>query len=145
MLWYLIAMAVLSAAIFYMRMTARAEEVERPDAGLAILDFGRAYPDEAIRQIHTTADGKAVFVRLHDGKAGCMLNNGNHYLCHLIEPGTVRTGNSGTGKGLTIEFPGTAFPGGTFEFRDAHEAAEVSLWLLGSFRPVQEAEAAPAV
>lgn len=145
MLWYIIAMAVLLAAIFYMRMTARAEEVERPDAGLAILDFGRAYPGEAIRQIHLTADGKAVFVRLHDGKAGCMLNNGNHYLCHLIEPGKVRTRNSGTGRGLIVEFPDSAFPGGTFEFRTAQEAAEVSLWLLGSFRPIQEPEAAPAV
>lgn len=145
MVWYIFAMAAIVAAVFYMRMTARAEEVEKPDAGLAILDFGRAYPDEAIRQIHTTADGGAVFVRLHDGKAGCMLNNGNHYLCHLIEPGMVRTRNSGTGKGLIIDFPGSAFPGGTFEFRDAQEAAEVSLWLLGSFRPAQDAEAASAV
>lgn len=145
MVWYIFAMAAIVAAVFYMRMTARAEEVEKPDAGLAILDFGRAYPDEAIRQIHTTADGSAVFVRLHDGKAGCMLNNGNHYLCHLIEPGMVRTRNSGTGKGLIIDFPDSAFPGGTFEFRDAQEAAEVSLWLLGSFRPAQDAEAASAV
>ena len=28
-----------------------------------------------------------------------------------------------------------AFEGGTYEFRDEREAAEVSLWLLGSFMP----------
>ncbi|MDO9415361.1 hypothetical protein [Pararhizobium sp.] len=141
MIWTAVAMTVLLAGIFYMRMNARAEESEGPDAGLAIIEFGRAFPDEAIRQIHMTADSQTLFVRLHDGKAGCMRNQGHHYVCHLIEPGMVRVQNSPSGKGLIMDFPGSAFHGGTFEFRNAKEAAEVSLWLLGSFRPKSELSA----
>ncbi|MDB5550085.1 MAG: hypothetical protein JWL86_69, partial [Rhizobium sp.] len=36
------------------------------------------------------------------------------------------------GKALTVEFPGMKALSGTFEFRSQKEAAEVSLWILGS-------------
>ena len=67
--WPIVIICVLIAAMFYMRMKARADKDRRePDAGIAILDFGRAFPDEAIRAIHATADEKAYFVRLHDAR-----------------------------------------------------------------------------
>ena len=60
--------------------------------------------------------------------------HGHHYSCHLIEPGTVRVTSEGPKK-LAVQFANAAFEGGTFEFRDETQAAEVSLWLLGSFMP----------
>jgi hypothetical protein len=146
MVWPIIIMGMLLAAIFYMRMKARADRDRRePDAGLAILDFGRAFPDEAIRAIHATADEKAYFVRLHDGKAGFMAAHGTHFVCHLIEPGKVNIGNAPSGRGVTVHFADFAYLDGTYEFRTAEVAAEVSLWLLGSFSPQSDFKPLPAV
>jgi hypothetical protein len=144
MIWPIVIMCMLLAGIFYMRMTARAAKAESaPDAGLAILDFGRAFPDEAIRAIHATADGKSFFVRLHDGKAGIMLSHGTHYVCHLIEAGNVRVRNAPSGRGLAVHFTDFDYLDATYEFRTPQQAAEVSLWLLGSFQPQSEFTAAP--
>ncbi|MCQ4629863.1 hypothetical protein GB927_007450 [Shinella sp. CPCC 100929] len=136
MLWTITIASLLLAGLVFRQMFRREEEQELAgeDAGLAILEFGRAFPDEAIREMITTANGRTVFLRLHDGKAGCMNAHGHHYSCHLIEPGTVRVNGAGP-KRLDVKFANAAYEGGTFEFRDERDAAEVSLWLLGSFMP----------
>ncbi len=139
MLWFLLIAVVALAAAFYMRMNARAErDVTNPDAGLAMVEFGRAFPDEAIRALHSTLDHKAIFLRLHDGKAGFIQSHGSHYVCHVIQPGKVRVNGSDSGRGLIVHFPDFAYLDNTFEFRTAAEAAEVSLWLLGRFGPKSE-------
>lgn len=136
MLWTItIACLLLAGLIFRQSFRKRNEEIEMAgDAGLAILEFGRAFPEEAIRAVISTANGRTVFLRLHDGKAGCMNAHGHHYSCHLIEPGMVHVTSAGP-KRLNVRFSNAAFEGGMFEFRDEKEAAEVSLWLLGSFMP----------
>lgn len=106
---------------------------ERFDAGLAIVEFGRAYPNEAIRNVIISADGEMVFLRLWTGLTGCMRRNGPRFLCHVIDPGDVRVTPTPDGKGLELEFAGLRSLSGTFEFRSSREAAEVSLWILGSF------------
>ncbi|WP_275782362.1 hypothetical protein [Pararhizobium gei] len=136
MIWPIIIVCILLVAIFYMKMKQRAEsESSGPDAGLAILDFGRAFPDEAIRAIHSTIDQNAYFVRLHDGKAGFMLSHGKHYICHLIEAGKVNVSQAPSGRGVTVRFTDVPNLDGTYEFATSEIAAEVSLWLLGSFQP----------
>jgi len=115
------------------RMSGRGKEDGLEDAGFVILQFGRAFPMEAIRQLQKTADGQVVFLRLHDDKAGFMRNMGRHYSCHLIEPGRARATDSGTGNGLTIEFLDAPHHNGTFEFSTPAAAAEVALWLLGNY------------
>ncbi|WP_420854927.1 hypothetical protein [Shinella kummerowiae] len=136
MLWTITVGCLLLAGLIFRQAYRRedGQEMAGEDAGLAILEFGRAFPDEAIREVITTANGRTVFLRLHDGKAGCMNAHGHHYSCHLIEPGTVRVNSAGP-KRLTVQFANAAYEGGTFEFRDERETAEVSLWLLGSFMP----------
>ncbi|KQR67897.1 hypothetical protein ASG25_00430 [Rhizobium sp. Leaf384] len=132
--WFAIAASLLAAAYIYQRMKRQqADDLSTPDEGQAILDFGRAFPDEAIRAIHPTADGNAFFVRLHDGKAGIVLGQGRHYLCHLIVPGKVRITHAASGRGLGLSFSDTAIFDGTYEFATGETAAEVSLWILGSF------------
>lgn len=105
---------------------------ERFDAGLAILEFGRAYPDEAIRQVLMSADGEMVFLRLWTGRTGLMRRIGKRDFCHLVDPADVRVSSDASGKSLTITFPALKQMSGTFEFRSEKEAAEVGLWLLGS-------------
>ncbi|PYE42596.1 hypothetical protein DFI02_106166 [Rhizobium sp. PP-F2F-G20b] len=132
--WFAIVASLFAAAYIYQRMKRQeAEELSEPDEGQAILDFGRAFPDEAIRAIHPTADGHAFFVRLHDGKAGIVLSQGRHYLCHLIVPSKVRITHAQSGRGLALSFNDTATFDGTYEFSNTETAAEVSLWILGSF------------
>lgn len=135
MLWTITALCLLLAGLIFRQSFRRDEKADAAeDTGLAILEFGRAFPDEAIRQVIATADGRTVFLRLHDGKAGCMHAHGHHFACHLIEPGTVRVESRGNAR-LAIAFANDAFEGGTFTFRSEGDAAEVSLWLLGSFLP----------
>lgn len=144
MLWLLLIAVVVLAGVFYMWMNARAErDSDDPDAGSGIVEFGRAYPDEAIRALHSTADRKAIFVRLHDGKAGFIQSHGTHFVCHVIQPGKVRVNSSESGRGLIVHFPDFAYLDNDFEFESAAEAAEVSLWLLGSFSPKSEFEQQP--
>jgi hypothetical protein len=148
MLWTITVIALLLAGLVFRHSFRRNEQaLAEEDTGLAILEFGRAFPQEAIRQVLSTADGKTVFLRLHDGKAGCMHAHGHHFSCHLIEPGTVRVSGVPGEKRLSVFFSNASFEGGSFTFRSERDAAEVSLWLLGSFMPLgagQEAHPADA-
>ncbi len=138
--WGVIFAIVIVFAFVATRMASQNREDGLEDMGLAILEFGRAFPAEAIRQLQKTADGQTVFVRLHDNKAGFLRNLRNHFACHLIQPGRVRVRDSGTGRGLTINFLDASHHDGTFEFASAAEAAEVSLWLLGNYGSEEDLE-----
>lgn len=105
---------------------------ERFDAGLAILEFGRAYPDEAIRQLLMSVDAEMVFLRLWTGRTGLMRRIGNRELCYLVDPEGAQVSADPGGRSLTINFPTQKAMSGTFTFRSEKEAAEVGLWLLGS-------------
>lgn len=138
--WCILFAIVIFIAYYATRMASQNKEDGLHDTGLAILEFGRAFPTEAIRQLQTTADGQAVFVRLHDDKAGFMRNVRNHFSVHLIEPGRARAKISATGHGLTIDFLDVPHHNGTFEFKTPTEAAEVSLWLLGNYVAGEDAK-----
>lgn len=125
-----------AAAIIVLLVASRRRERRKSDgsadAGLAILEFGRAFPDEPVRDVVLTADGKAAFLRLADGKIGFMQAMGRHYLTHLVPPGGVEVEANGD-RSLLVRFREASFKGGTFAFSRAEEAAEVSVWLLGGF------------
>ncbi|KPF41788.1 hypothetical protein ACSV9I_04300 [Rhizobium sp. G187] len=131
--WGIVLVLIGFLAYFSTKMARRDEPEGLQDTGLAIVEFGRAFPQEAIRSLHATADGKAVFVRLHDSKAGFMRNMRSHYACHLIKPGMVRVRNLPAGNGFAVEFLDAPFHNGEFTFANPAEAAEVSLWLLGNY------------
>jgi len=115
-------------------------EDERFDAGLAIVEFGSAYPNEAIRDVVISSDGEMVFLRLWTGRTGCMRRNGTRFLCHVIDPSTISVTPSASGSGLVLDFPGLKTFSGEVNFRSSGEAAEVSLWLLGSLATKAEAQ-----
>lgn len=133
LLWLVIIVAVLIFFFWATGLVKQDQANERFDAGLAIVEFGRAYPNEAIRNVIISADGEMVFLRLWTGLTGCMRRNGSRFLCHLIDPAAVRVTPTADSRGLVLDFGGFKSLSGTFEFRSPREAAEVSLWLLGSF------------
>jgi hypothetical protein len=133
--WSILFGLMFLLALYATRM-ARSRDHEdggMEDLGFAILHFGKAFPNEAIRELHPTADGKAVFLRLHDDKTGIMRSHSRHYSCHLIEPGRVRVNALPDLKGFSAEFLDVPNSNGDFIFKTEADAAEVSLWLLGNY------------
>ena len=133
MVWAALFAMLIIVAFIAVRMAAKHEEEGLHDTGLAIIEFNRAFPTEAIRQLQATANGQVVFVRLHDNKAGFMRSMQRHFACQVIQPGRVRVLSSETGKGLTVNFLDAPHQNGTFEFASPKEASEVALWLLGNY------------
>lgn len=134
--WVILGAALVAAAAFFQRMKMRTEaEAAAPDEGQAILDFNRAFPDEPIRAIHATVDGSAYVVRLHDGKAGMMLSQGAHFICHLMDPGRVQATPASAADSVTLHFLDHPRFDGTYRFESPAVAAEIALWILGSFTP----------
>jgi hypothetical protein len=142
--WAILIAIVIALAYYSTRLARNRDEDGLHDTGLAILEFGRAFPQEAIRSLHSTVDGKAVFVRLHDNKAGFMRNMRSHYACHLIEPGGVRVRGLPNGRSFFIEFLDAPSHNGEFTFATAADAAEVSLWLLGNYVGPADLDPAPS-
>lgn len=103
------------------------------DHGEVILEFARAYPGEAIRSVTMTKDGNASFLRLADGKTGFLQTMGRHQVARLILPGDVSVQPIEDQPGLHIEFHESTLKGGNYVFSSTEDAAEVSLWLCGSF------------
>lgn len=131
-IWMTIVALILILVFYLRRIARRNDEQGRYDLGTAILEFGRAFPEEAIRSLHGTKEGD-VFVRLHNDKTGFMRNRRNHYACHLIQPGRVRIVPLPDAKGFTAEFLDAPTLNGDFVFVNEREAAEVSLWLLDNY------------
>lgn len=144
MIWTVVFACLALAIYVYMRALRRDDRPQAAhDTGNAIVEFGRAFPHEAIREVISTEDGRSVFLRLHDGKVGCMRARGKHFSCRLIEPGGVLVHNSPSSKGLVFEFADSPNENVSFEFRSSGEAAEVSLWLLGSLLPATGIDESP--
>ena len=80
-----------------------------------------------------TKDGNASFLRLADGKTGFIQSMGRHQVARLILPGDVSVQPVEEKPGLHIEFHESTLKGGDYIFASAEDAAEVSLWLCGSF------------
>ncbi|WP_320199901.1 hypothetical protein RMR16_006020 [Agrobacterium sp. rho-13.3] len=136
--WILILVPLGFFGMYVWRMKRDPDEDDRHDAGQAILDFARAFPTEAIRSLHMTVDGNAVFVRLHDNKAGFMRNMGKHHACMMIDPERITVEHLETGDGFVVTFIDNPKYSGAYRFKSAGEAAEVSLWLLGSYLEAAE-------
>ncbi|MCB1446038.1 MAG: hypothetical protein KDJ87_09650 [Rhizobiaceae bacterium] len=133
LVFWIVLLSVFLGFFFWATNLLRTEaEGERFDAGLAILEFGKACPNEAIRQVLMSADGEMVFLRLWTGRTGLMRRIGNRTLCHLVNPADVRVSAEAGSRTISITFPAMKPMSGTFTFRSEKEAAEVGLWLLGS-------------
>lgn len=141
---------IIGISWYFSRLAEKEDDRDLSDVGLAIMEFGRAFPNEALRSLHATADGKAVFARLHDNRAGFMRNMRGHYACHIIEKGRLQAQMLSQGPGLHVVFADFPQHNGDYLFSTADEAAEVSLWMLSNYlsdndlkNPGTEGENAP--
>lgn len=137
-IWIVILVPLACLGMYFWRMKRDADDDDGADTGQAIIDFSRAFPTEAIRSLHMTVDGTAVFVRLHDNKAGFMRNMGKHHACMLLDPERLHIEHLETGDGFVVTFADAPKYSGAYRFKSAGEAAEVSLWLLGSYLEAAE-------
>ena len=142
-IWSIVFGLIILLAFYAMRKAKRDDlgDEEMSDLGFAILHFGKSFPTEAIRELHPTADGRTVFLRLHDDKTGIMRSHSRHYSCHLIKPGRVRVNVLDDQKGFSAEFLDVPSNNGDFVFKSEADAAEVSLWLLGTYLPAADKDA----
>ena len=132
MVWAVLGGGTAGFFLWSRRRIRSDHQADQVDTGLAILEFGRAFPDEAIRQLAASENGDMIFLRLWNGRCGCMRRNARSYLCHIIDPSAVQITATEDGKGITLSFDKLAALSGTYRFRSESEAAEVSLWILGS-------------
>lgn len=139
-IWTIVLVLLCAFAIYVWRLKRFSEDDGNRDTGQAILDFARAFPNEAIRSLHMTADGNAVFIRLHDNKAGFMRNMGKHNVCMMLNPERITVEHLESGDGFVVTFLDAPKYSGAYRFKSAGEAAEVSLWLLGSYLEAAESE-----
>lgn len=131
-IYVLLIIAVLYV-IYRLRSYAEQNSAPEKDSGSAIIEFGTAYPDHPIRDIIHTQDRHSAFFRLSDKKTGFAHLYGARYLTRLIEPGSVIIKARENLCELGLEFKNDTFKGDVFTFKDEAAAAEVSLWLCGTF------------
>jgi hypothetical protein len=130
--WLLAIFLITMFSIYAMQLAARDRE-EAEDAGPALIEFGRAFPKEAVRDVIATANRQSVFLRLFDGKVGCVQYHGRTMSCRLLHPGTASVEPGSVANALRIELRNSVAGSGEYIFANEAQAAEVSLWLLDSF------------
>lgn len=114
----------------------------RHDPGPLLVEFGTAFPEEAIRDVVLTEDGETAFLRLADGRTGFVRTHGKRYTMRIIEPDGVAMEGPVGARGLSFSFKGGGGKPATYIFSKAEEAAEVSLWLCGGLM-LKEADTEP--
>ena len=98
-----------------------------------MVEFGIAYPNEAIRGVLMDKSGATTFMRLAAGKTGLTQIVGNAWVVRIIEPDDVQVNVTDDGEGLVLKFDQDSMIGGEYQFSSPEDAAEVSLWICGSF------------
>ncbi|KAJ0345144.1 hypothetical protein COL154_013972 [Colletotrichum chrysophilum] len=129
LIFIVVVAAAASAAIAVRRIRGSGER--GGDSGEVLLQFGEVFPGVAVRDIVRTADAKAIFLRLSDGRIGFVDVVGRRYQMMILRPSTTRVDASGGEKSLAVDLDG-ADNARTFVFARQEDAAEVSLWLCSA-------------
>tara|TARA_R110002126_G_scaffold9595_17_gene43238 strand:+ start:1368 stop:1814 length:447 start_codon:yes stop_codon:yes gene_type:complete len=133
---YLFIGSIIGICILTLRIIRRRDDGDVRDPGLALEEFGKVYPNEAIRGALMDKTGMTTFMRLAAGKTGLNQTVGNVMVIRIIEPGSVGVELTEDGEGLVLNFANDSSIGGEYQFRTPEDAAEVSLWICGSFGQV---------
>ncbi|MEP3197739.1 MAG: hypothetical protein ABJO57_07710 [Lentilitoribacter sp.] len=130
---YLFIGSIVGISLLILRINRRRDDGVVRDPGEALVEFGNAYPNEAIRGVLMDKPGKTTFMRLADGKTGLTQIVGNAWVVRIIEPDDVQVDLTDGGDGLVLSFDQDSMIGGEYQFSSPEDAAEVSLWICGSF------------
>lgn len=125
-----LGIALVVAVVHY---TGGSKQKDVRDPGAAIVEFGLAYPGEAIRAVMMTADGMTSFFRLASGNTGYMQAMGHHFIARLIVPGSVDVRPLEEEPGFRLHFQESAIADSDYLFANAADAAEVLLWIMGNY------------
>lgn len=134
--WLIVIVLIAVFSVYSLQLAANLRG-QSDDAGQALIEFGKAFPQEAVRDVVATADNDTVFLRLYEGKVGCVQYHGRTMSCQLLKPGSVSVHPGNNPNTVHIDFNNSRSDSGEFVFANTREAAEVSLWLLGSFTSAQ--------
>lgn len=130
---YIFLATLIAICLLTLRIIRHPKAVNLRDPGEAIVEFGNVFPDEAVRSVLMDKDAQTTFMRLADGKTGMTQIVGKSYVVRLIQPGEIDVGLTEDGEGLILNFEEGSAVGGVYTFEEPQDAAEVSLWICGSF------------
>ena len=130
---YLFIGSIVGISLLILRINRRRDDGLVRDPGEALVEFGNAYPDEAIRGVLMDKSGQTTFMRLAAGKIGLTQIVGNAWIVRIIEPNDVQVDLTESGDALVLKFGYDSMIGGEYQFLSPEDAAEVSLWICGSF------------
>lgn len=130
---YIFLAVLITICLLTLRTIRHPKAVTLRDPGESIVEFGNVFPDEAVRSVRMDRDGQTTFMRLADGRTGLTQIVGNAYIVRLIQPGEIEVSLTEDGEGLILNFEKDSVIGGVYTFLDPQDAAEVSLWICGSF------------
>jgi hypothetical protein len=130
---YIFLATIIAICLLTLRIMRHPKAVSVRDPGEAIVEFGNVFPDEAVRSVLMDKEGRTTFMRLADGKTGLTQVVGKTYVVRLIQPGEIGVSLTDDGAGLILNFEEGSAIGGVYEFLEPQDAAEVSLWICGSF------------
>lgn len=130
---YLFIATIIAICLLTLRTIRHPKAVTLRDPGEAIVEFGIVFPDEAVRSVRMDKDSQTTFMRLAAGRTGLAQIVGSTYVVRLIQPGEIEVSLTDDGEGLILNFEKGSAIGGIYEFNDPQDAAEVSLWICGSF------------
>lgn len=130
---YLFIGSIVGISLLILRINRRRDDGLVRDPGEALVEFGIAYPNEAIRGVLMDKSGATTFMRLAAGKTGLTQIVGNAWVVRIIEPDDVQVNVTDDGEGLVLKFDQDSMIGGEYQFSSPEDAAEVSLWICGSF------------
>lgn len=130
---YLFIGSIVGISLLILRINRRRDDGLVRDPGEALVEFGNAYPNEAIRGVLMDKSGITTFMRLADGRTGLTQIVGNAWVVRIIEPDDVQVDLNDGGDGLVLKFDQDSMIGGEYQFSSPEDAAEVLLWICGSF------------
>ncbi|MBW3098134.1 hypothetical protein [Pseudohoeflea coraliihabitans] len=118
---------------FMVHVAGRWRRRDDPDTGTSLIEFASIFPGEAVRSVISTSDRSTRFFRLASGMTGFLHRAGRVNEALLIQPASTRVSAVEDAPALTIDFCDADMPTRSYVFRSPEDAAEVSLWLMGSY------------
>ncbi len=131
--WFALVALIAIVSMYVYRAHAHSVSENGQETAHAILQFGKAFPMEPIRDVLLTWDTQTAFLRLNGGKTGCISAQKRHAVCRILEPGSVSVMPGDNDRSLFLDFGSLGIASGRYLFRSPKETAEISLWLLDSF------------
>jgi len=109
----------ISLAVAAVHFTGGSRIARLADARAALERFTVDFPDLCPGATYLTADGRAAFLDLGQGRTGVVQVIGDRFLTRIVTPADVDLANLEESKVLSLRFKDFTWRGGRFAFADA--------------------------